>query len=74
MTPRNAETKNCAIKGCNLAQRRGLLCSKHHALVPLSDTMACMSDVMVASARAAAKHHRKWLRDVRARIASGEAV
>lgn len=73
MPARNPETENCRIDGCTRAVRTGYLCREHQRLVPFSETTACLAAVMQASHLAARKFHRKWLRDVRGRIAAGEA-
>jgi hypothetical protein len=59
----------CRIKGCKRTAYKGALCRGHWNQVPYSDRLECASAAMDAAHRTAAKYHRRFLRELQARLA-----
>lgn len=59
----------CGVKGCTRHSYRGNICRKHYAMVPARDkwdmTIACWD----ASAKTAARFHKRFLAELRAKLA-----
>ena len=59
----------CGIKGCERHSYKGQLCRKHWAMVPQADKVGLMIACMEAQMREAERQHRRFLRELRARLA-----
>jgi hypothetical protein len=58
----------CGINGCKRHSYKGRLCRMHWAMVPQGDKMRLMIDSMEAQRRVAERHHRRFLRELQARL------
>ena len=64
------EQHPCKIKGCKRTAYKGALCKGHWDLVPAQDKAQLTIAVMQAQRREAAKYHRRFLRELQARLAA----
>jgi len=58
----------CGIRGCTRSAYKGPLCQTHWRMVPMGDRQQIVVDTMIASHRIAAKHHRRFRRELQARL------
>jgi len=58
----------CGIQGCERHSYKGRLCRKHYAMVPYMQKMTLMIEAAEASAKVAARHHRRFLRELQASL------
>jgi len=66
----NNERWPCKIKGCKRTAYKGSLCRGHWNMVPQNDKVQLMADTMIAAHNTAAKYHRRFLRELQARLKS----
>ena len=59
----------CGIKGCERHSYKGQLCRKHWAMVPAADKVGLMIACMEAQRKEAERQHRRFLRELRMRLA-----
>jgi hypothetical protein len=58
----------CRIKGCKRTAYKGALCKRHWDMVPVDDKRALMVETWEAQRAVSAKHHRRFLRELQARL------
>jgi hypothetical protein len=65
----NREKHPCGIKGCKRTAYKGALCKGHWDAVPYADKVELMVAAFEASHNVARKYHRRFLRELQARLA-----